>query len=599
MSQRPDVALRVTARVPGLTTAAACGDVTPAAVPELRDGLVKLLVEGVPVLLDVGGLRLGWVPAPELFVTAVTAAGGWPLARLVLYGADAQAAERLRACRVPDSVPLAATRDDAAALVATRPARLSYGVDLPAAHRPVGRARAELREVLDRWGLDERADVIAVGTELVSNAIANGESQLRLRLVLDRSGIRVSVRDRRPASRTSTTDLDAFGDRGLPAVARLSMRWGVVPYGDGKTVWAQLPPVPVTTAPEATRLIVGERNAEDATAQSPPTAVGTARRRRFTTADPEHAHAFLHTVYGAHTLRLSDGEGRPGFHLDYDGFITDRFAVEHLTHGATIEGVFATAGALVVVQPIEGSLRIVSGDRELVATAEDLVLCGSDPEVQVASTEVSATVVRLSTAAVAAIAADLTGFVAPCVPFPLSRAVSPARAALWRAVVEHLRRDVLGDEEVMASSLSRSTILRDLVAALVETFPNPARDALAATASRGSVGAGTWQRAVAYIEEHARDEIGLTEIAAAAGIGARALQLAFRRNADTTPLGYLRRVRLERAHRDLLAADPTQVTVGTVANRWGFPHHANFSTLYLRAYGRSPSVTLRAWGASP
>jgi transcriptional regulator GlxA family with amidase domain len=172
--------------------------------------------------------------------------------------------------------------------------------------------------------------------------------------------------------------------------------------------------------------------------------------------------------------------------------------------------------------------------------------------------------------------------------------VSPARAALWRAVVEHLRRDVLGNEEVMASSLSRSTILRDLVAALVETFPNPVRDALAATTARGFDGASTWQRAVAYIEAHARDEIGLSDIAAAAGIGPRALQMAFRRHADTTPLGYLRRVRLQRAHHDLLAGDPAQITVGAVASRWGFAHHANFSTLYLRAYGRSPSVTLRS-----
>ena len=172
--------------------------------------------------------------------------------------------------------------------------------------------------------------------------------------------------------------------------------------------------------------------------------------------------------------------------------------------------------------------------------------------------------------------------------------MSPARAALWRAVVEHLRRDVLGNEEVLASRLSRSTILRDLVAALVETFPNPVRDALAASAGHGSVGASTWQRAVAYIEEHARDEIGLSDIAAAAGIGARALQLAFRRHADTTPLGYLRRVRLQRAHPGLLAGAPAQVPAGTVASRWGFAHHANFSTLYLRAYGRSPSVTLRS-----
>ncbi|MEU7612530.1 hypothetical protein [Micromonospora sp. NPDC049204] len=43
----------------------------------------------------------------------------------------------------------------------------------------------------------------------------------------------------------------------------------------------------------------------------------------------------------------------------------------------------------------------------------------------------------------------------------------------------------------------------------------------------------------------------------------RALQLAFRRHHDTTPMRYVREVRLERAHRALRAADPT--TGATVA----------------------------------
>ena len=177
----------------------------------------------------------------------------------------------------------------------------------------------------------------------------------------------------------------------------------------------------------------------------------------------------------------------------------------------------------------------------------------------------------------------------------LVRPVSPARAALWRATVAHLRRDVLGDDEVMASPLSRATVLRGLVAVLIETFPNPALDALgAAVPERGRVAPRTVRSAVGFIEEHAGDDIGLADIAAASGIGARGLQLAFRRHADVTPLEYLRRVRLERAHRDLQESDPLDATVGAIATRWGFPHHGNFSALYLRTYGRSPSMTLRS-----
>ena len=62
-----------------------------------------------------------------------------------------------------------------------------------------------------------------------------------------------------------------------------------------------------------------------------------------------------------------------------------------------------------------------------------------------------------------------------------------------------------------------------------------------------------------------------------------------------TPLEYLRRVRLERAHRDLVVADPTAGdTVAAIATRWGFAHHGYFSAAYRRIYGHPPHVTLRS-----
>jgi transcriptional regulator GlxA family with amidase domain len=170
--------------------------------------------------------------------------------------------------------------------------------------------------------------------------------------------------------------------------------------------------------------------------------------------------------------------------------------------------------------------------------------------------------------------------------------VSPARAAHWRATVAHLRRDVLGDGEIMAGPLTRTALFRSLVAMLVESFPNPA--ARRSVDGGGRVEPPTLRRAIRYIDDHAADDIALADIAAAAGLGARALQLVFRRYHDVTPLEYLRRVRLDRAHRDLQASTPADSTVGGIADRWRFPHHGNFSALYLRTYGSSPSITLRS-----
>jgi hypothetical protein len=69
--------------------------------------------------------------------------------------------------------------------------------------------------------------------------------------------------------------------------------------------------------------------------------------------------------------------------------------------------------------------------------------------------------------------------------------------------------------------------------------------------------------------------------------------LAFRRHLDTTPLGYLRRVRLEHAHRQLTAADPARESVTAVAYRWGFSSPPQFTARYRAAYGIAPSHTLR------
>jgi len=104
------------------------------------------------------------------------------------------------------------------------------------------------------------------------------------------------------------------------------------------------------------------------------------------------------------------------------------------------------------------------------------------------------------------------------------------------------------------------------------------------------------RRAMSFCDEHADQPISVGDIAAAARVSVRTLQDAFRTHVQTTPLGYLRRVRLDRAHRDLLAAaeNGEQVTVTDVALRWGFLHLSRFAQLYRDTYGHVPSESLSA-----
>ncbi|MGH3915495.1 MAG: AraC family transcriptional regulator [Pseudonocardiaceae bacterium] len=102
------------------------------------------------------------------------------------------------------------------------------------------------------------------------------------------------------------------------------------------------------------------------------------------------------------------------------------------------------------------------------------------------------------------------------------------------------------------------------------------------------------RRAMTFCDEHADQPISVSDLAAAARVSVRTLQDNFRTYAQTTPLGYLRRVRLDRAHRDLLAAAESgeQTTVTDVALRWGFVHLSRFAQLYRDTYGHVPSELL-------
>ena len=87
--------------------------------------------------------------------------------------------------------------------------------------------------------------------------------------------------------------------------------------------------------------------------------------------------------------------------------------------------------------------------------------------------------------------------------------------------------------------------------------------------------------------------MAVADVAAAVHLTPRAVQYLFRQRLDTTPTEYLRRVRLHRAHQDLINCDRSATTVTEVAQRWGFAHTGRFAVLYRQAYGQSPHTTLR------
>ncbi|MGX1809417.1 helix-turn-helix domain-containing protein [Nocardia sp. NPDC055321] len=195
-----------------------------------------------------------------------------------------------------------------------------------------------------------------------------------------------------------------------------------------------------------------------------------------------------------------------------------------------------------------------------------------------------------------AVLADLTaeqGIELSAFRFESLAPVDRARERFWSRLFDLVHHEIsLADPDVM-TDLVVANLARTLAAAALTVFPNPAMDR-PHRPRPPAVSPSTLQRAVDYLHAHPTRPVTVGDLAAHTGVGPRALQYAFRKRYNATPMEYLRRLRLEQAHQDLLAATPGDGrTVAAVAARWGFPQPGRFAQLYIRAYGQPPSRTLR------
>ena len=112
--------------------------------------------------------------------------------------------------------------------------------------------------------------------------------------------------------------------------------------------------------------------------------------------------------------------------------------------------------------------------------------------------------------------------------------------------------------------------------------------------ARAAAGARPVSRAVEILRSNPAHPWTVTEPAAEVSLSVRSLQEGFRRSLDTTPMAYLRRLRLEKVHEELTLAGPGTISVTEVASRWGFVHLGRFAAAYRSEFAEHPSDTMRA-----
>jgi AraC-like DNA-binding protein len=239
-----------------------------------------------------------------------------------------------------------------------------------------------------------------------------------------------------------------------------------------------------------------------------------------------------------------------------------------------------------------GTVDVASPTASTVAGAGDVALYPLHVPIEFDMRHYDVTTVRLPAQRVAQVAEELTGVSGADLVFHDITPVSSPMRRYWRALTRMVSGALADEHSPLESPLLADDLARSVATAALHTFPNT-------TMTRqhdpgpGTVAPAAIRRAMAYLDGHAAEPVQLHEVAAAAGTSARALQYGFRRHLGTTPLGYLRRVRLEHSRRDLQAGDRAHgETVSTIAARWGFSNAGRFAAAYREAFGESPADTL-------
>jgi AraC-like DNA-binding protein len=316
------------------------------------------------------------------------------------------------------------------------------------------------------------------------------------------------------------------------------------------------------------------------------------QRQEVRSTDHAEITSYLSRIYGAnmHLELLGHRHGdRLGLqHSRVDG--GGGFVLEDVRHDGEVETRGEATSGVVILWPTNGRVESHVQDQDGVARHREIVLGSTAAApVRVRTFDVTLKSAVIELALLKKAAADLVPEIPTYVRFTGLEPVSPEAARALFAALRYVEETVLADNG--AAPLVLAAAGRLLAAAVLSAFPNSA-GLVEGPHDRNDHHPVLLRRAMAYLDDHAAQDIGVADVASAVYVTPRALQYMFRRHLDSTPMGYLRRVRLDHVHRDLIAGDRGSTTVTATASRWGFAHTGRFAVLYRGTYGQSPHVTL-------
>jgi AraC-like DNA-binding protein len=318
------------------------------------------------------------------------------------------------------------------------------------------------------------------------------------------------------------------------------------------------------------------------------------REPAFRTGDLKRAHAHMCGAFGEHRASYLSREHNLDFHLCRAR--VGPIAANSLQYGGGVMISDALLRRYYLLQfTLSGECHFWQNGRQIILPAQSIAIVNPDrtfnkmwlPDSRQLLLQIDERLVQREFCA-------WTGSdEAAGIEFDLSPIETMANAGALARYVRMLCHDLGREACDLSHPLVADRVASGLVSLLLTSMPHNKSRAIAAAADRPVVPFFV-RRVEQFIDEHARDAIGLPDLIGVAGVSTRAVQMGFRRYRDMTPMAYLRAMRLELARADLAnGRRQGSASVAAVANACGFGHLGRFARDYQTRFGELPSETLQ------
>jgi AraC-like DNA-binding protein len=316
---------------------------------------------------------------------------------------------------------------------------------------------------------------------------------------------------------------------------------------------------------------------------------------RVATGSVDEAAEQIGRIFCPHDLKPLRAAG-PGFYARHNCAAFDGFSINYVAYGGSVSIDPGCLERFFLLQlPLRGSAQVATAARDIESAPGSVatLLSPTVPTRMAWEDDCAQLILLVERKLVEQRAAALAGKAVRAVEFdPRVDLAAPSAQALQARMLS------LVD---LAEGVGPQRSLSPVVAAnwreaLLDSLLTDQRHGLSDAIRTFSGEAETLPRALRRARDclvaHATDPLDLAQLAAAAGIGIRALQLGFQRHFGTSISEMLLDLRLAHLNARLKTAPP-DARIIDIAFDLGFTHVSRMAGAYRQKFGETPSATLR------